>query len=112
MKHLLPLTLLLITTLITLSLIGNAQCIEIGNASVASISFGTCDLSSAKTTLSPLFTIFWLAVNMLFAIILPKPSIAKKYKIALFICSLPLSVFVYLIAYTSIKLTNTTKPIK
>ncbi|MGE6448723.1 transcriptional regulator [Pseudoalteromonas tetraodonis] len=107
MKHLLPLTLLLITTLITLSLIGNAQCIEIGNASVASISFGTCDLSSAKTTLSPLFTIFWLAVNTLFAIILPKPSIAKKYKIALFICSLPLSVFVYLIAYASINLTKT-----
>ncbi|ATD04911.1 hypothetical protein PTET_b0212 [Pseudoalteromonas tetraodonis] len=46
---------------------------------------------------------------MLFAVILPKPSIAKKYKIALFICSLPLSVFVYLIAYVSINLTNTNK---
>ncbi|MBH0052387.1 transcriptional regulator [Pseudoalteromonas sp. SWYJZ19] len=112
MKHLLPLALLLITTLVIISLIGNAQCIEIGNASIASISFGTCDLSSAKTTLSPLVTIFWLAMNMLFAIILPKPSIAKKYKIALFICSLPLSVFVYLIAYVSINLTNTTKPVK
>jgi len=112
MKHLLPLALLLITTLVTISLIGNAQCIEIGNASIASISFGTCDLSSAKTTLSPLVTIFWLVMNMLFAIIMPKPSIAKKYKIALFICSLPLSVFVYLIAYVSINLTNTTKPVQ
>ncbi|GEN38068.1 MULTISPECIES: hypothetical protein [Pseudoalteromonas] len=109
MKHLLPLTLLFITTLVTISLIGNAQCIEIGSASIASISFGTCDLSSSKTTLSPLVTIFWLAMNMLFAVILPKPSIAKKYKIALFICSLPLSVFVYLIAYVSINLTNTNK---
>ena len=63
MKHLLPLALLLITTLVTISLLGNAQCIEIGNASIASISFGTCDLSSAKTTLSPLVTIFWLAMN-------------------------------------------------
>ncbi|AYM88288.1 MULTISPECIES: transcriptional regulator [Pseudoalteromonas] len=112
MKHLLPLALLLITTLVTISLLGNAQCIEIGNASIASISFGTCDLSSAKTTLSPLVTIFWLAMNMLFAIIMPKPSIAKKYKVALFICSLPLSVFVYLIAYVSINLTNTTKPVQ
>jgi hypothetical protein len=40
-------------------------------------------------------------MNMLFAIIMPKPSIAKKYKIALFIFGLPLTVFVYLIAYIS-----------
>jgi len=112
MKHLLPLLLVLIITVITLSLINSNECIEIGNASIASISFGTCDLSSAKTTLSPLVTIFWLVMNMLFAIIMPKPSIAKKYKIALFICSLPLSVFVYLIAYVSINLTNTTKPVQ
>jgi hypothetical protein len=112
MKHLLPLALLLITTLVTISLLGNAQCIEIGNASIASISFGTCDLSSAKTTLSPLVTIFWLAMNMLFAIIMPKPSIAKKYKIALFIFGLPLTVFVYLIAYISENIRQATQSFK
>jgi len=112
MKHLLPLALLLITTLVTISLLGNAQCIEIGNASIASISFGTCDLSSAKTTLSPLVTIFWLAMNMLFAIIMPKPSIAKKYKIALFIFGLPLTVFVYLIAYISENIRQATQSLK
>ena len=128
MKHLLPLLLVLIITVITLSLINSNECIEIGNASIASISFGTCDLSRAKTTLSPLVTIFWLsnpqsnispllalfwlAMSVCFAITLPKSTVANKYKIALFIFGLPLTVFVYLIAYISENIRQATQSLK
>tara|TARA_B110000211_G_scaffold63812_1_gene73166 strand:+ start:250 stop:558 length:309 start_codon:yes stop_codon:yes gene_type:complete len=94
MKHLLPLLLVLIITVITLSLINSNECIEIGNASIASISFGTCDLSNPQSNISPLLALFWLAMSVCFAITLPKSTVANKYKIALFIFGLPLTVFV------------------
>ena len=112
MKHLLPLALLLITTLVTISLLGNAQCIEIGNASIASISFGTCDLSNPQSNISPLLALFWLAMSVCFAITLPKSTVANKYKIALFIFGLPLTVFVYLIAYISENIRQATQSLK
>ncbi|EGI72376.1 MULTISPECIES: hypothetical protein [Pseudoalteromonas] len=101
MKHLLPLLLVLTITVITLSLINSNECIEIGNASIASISFGTCDLANSQSNISPLLAFFWLAMSVCFAITLPKSTIANKYKIALFVLGLPLTIFVYLIAYIS-----------
>ncbi|MBQ4833541.1 transcriptional regulator [Pseudoalteromonas sp. MMG010] len=112
MKHLLPLLLVLIITVITLSLINSNECIEIGNASIASISFGTCDLSHPQSTLSPLLALFWLAMSVCFAITLPKSTVANKYKIALFIFGLPLTVFVYLIAYISENIRQATQSFK
>jgi len=112
MKHLLPLLLVLIITVITLSLINSNECIEIGNASIASISFGTCDLSSPQSNISPLLALFWLAMSVCFAITLPKSTVANKYKIALFIFGLPLTVFVYLIAYISENIRQATQSLK
>ena len=112
MKHLLPLLLVLIITVITLSLINSNECIEIGNASIASISFGTCDLSNPQSNISTLLALFWLAMSVCFAIALPKSTVANKYKIALFIFGLPLTVFVYLIAYISENIHQATQSLK
>lgn len=112
MKHLLPLLLVLIITVITLSLINSNECIEIGNASIASISFGSCDLSNSQSNISPFLALFWLAMSVCFAITLPKSTVANKYKIALFIFGLPFTVFVYLIAYISENIRQATQPFK
>ena len=112
MKHLLPLLLVLIITVITLSLINSNECIEIGNAATVNISFGTCNLANYQSNISPLLAFFWLAMSVCFAITLPKSTIANKYKIALFLLGLPLTIFVYLIAYISKNIRQATQSFK
>ncbi|TDF41333.1 hypothetical protein EYS14_00270 [Alteromonadaceae bacterium M269] len=101
MKYLVPAFFISMVATFMAILIINNDCMALSDQFFINVSIGSCDLTNQQTSVSTPAFIFWIVMNIAFAVIYQKPNIAAGYKIVAFILGLPITFFVYLIAKIS-----------